>query len=75
MMEVENVAPHLFNQRRDPKSTVKLLETIKIFERSVELGHQGPLVYGTAIAGVQPCATQQIILGCWMHRPGKGRVW
>lgn len=31
MLWVENVASHLFNQSRDPKSTIKLLKTIKIF--------------------------------------------
>lgn len=60
---------HLFNQSGDSESAVDLLQAVEIFEGRVQLGHESALVHAAAVAGVDPRAAQQVVLGRRVHRP------
>lgn len=63
------LSPHLFNQSGNSESAVDLLQAVEIFEGRVQLGHEGALVHAAAVAGVDPRAAQQVVLGRRVHGP------
>lgn len=73
MIALVKAVAHLFNQGRDPQSTIQLLQTIKVFQCRVQLGHQSTLIDAAAVTRVELSVTKQIFLGCSVHRPEYNR--